>query len=1201
MPSPTFSLRRLVFRPAGAGLALCGLALSSSAFAAAGFKAEPLQPRRAPVGATLFTALTPEQTGITHVNTYDDPRMWNELFREFTLGAVGTGVTIGDYDSDGRPDIFVVNKTSPCRLYRQVGDLVFEDVTEKAGLMPEDPKAWNTGATFVDVNGNGRLDIYVSRFNAPNLLFLNQGDGTFKEGAAAAGIAIKDASVMASFADYDRDGHLDFYLQTNILSYAANFKGRPDYLFRNNGDGTFTDVTKEAGIWGLSQGHSAVWWDFDDDGWPDIYVANDFENPDRLYRNNGDGTFTDVSETLLPHTSYSSMGSDLGDINNDGRTDFIVTDMAATNHYKDHIGIEEMGRGIWEGEMARALSPQYPFNALYLNNGTGRFLEIAHLAGLRATDWTWSARFADLDNDGWLDFHVCTGMVRDFMDADLLDKQNVAATLAQRAAVYVNAPPRAEPDLAYRNLGDLRFQEVGQAWGLGQTSVSFGAAFADLDRDGDLDIVVTNYEAPPTIFRNDSQTGHRLLIRLVGQGANSFGVGAVVRIETDAGIQIRQHTLTRGIASSDEPLIHFGLGDQAVIGRLSVEWPSGRHQLFTDVKADQFLTITEPSDPVAPPPKPTGRAQGPSPLRPSEPARTLFTEVSRASGLEYVGQESEVNEFTRQILLPRRLGAFGPGIAVGDVTGDGRDEVLLPGAMFVAEAPGRFSRRELPVAVPQARAALAPFLVDATGNGRQDLLVVRGGVGRPAGDFGLLDELYLQKDDGTWEPAADGALAPNRDSSGTVVAADFDGDGQLDLFIGGRVVPHRYPDVPQSRLLRNVDGTFVDVTDEWAPGLRDVGLVTSALWSDVDGDGRPDLLVTIEWGPVMVWRNTGKSLEDATVAMGLAGRTGWWTSIAAADVNGDGRMDYVVGNVGLNTKYTASPEYPAVLFAGDLDGSGRLNVVEARWEDDRLYPVRGRSKSAYAMPFIRRKYRTFDAWARATVQDIFGEERLAAARRLEATELASGVLLNRGDRFDFVALPTLAQVAPAFGLALHDFDGDGFVDLAMAQNFYGPEPKTGRFDGGISLLLRGDGRGGFTAVEPVESGIVVPGDAKALAVLDLQGNGRPDLLVSQHAGRLLAFEHGGVAGREFFSVALQGRPGNPHAIGGRIAVRYSDGHVETRELHAGAGHLSQSVPRAFFGYRPENPPVELTVRWPDGPETKQTWSQVKGPLVVIRR
>ncbi|PTY07784.1 RNA-binding protein [Opitutaceae bacterium EW11] len=1158
-------------------------AAAASAFGAEALVAHPLRAPTHTASPKRFTELAPAETGITVVNTYDDPKMWNELFREFTLGEVGTGVTIGDYDGDGRPDILVVSKTSPFRLYRQTGELKFEDVTEAARLLVRDG-AWNTGATFVDINNDGLLDLYVCRFNSPNLLFVNQGNGTFKESAAAYGLAIKDASVMASFADYDRDGYLDLYLQTNILNYAASFKGRPDYLFHNNGNGTFTDVTAKAGIWGPTQGHSAIWWDFNEDGWPDLYVANDFENPDKLYRNNGDGTFTDVVETQMPHTSYSSMGSDLGDINNDGRVDFFVADMAATNNYKDKTGIEEMGRGLWEGEMARALCPQYPFNALYLNNGTGRFFEIAHLAGLRATNWTWSVRFADLDNDGRLDLYVTNGMIRDFMDADLLDKQNVAATLEQRAAVYKNAPVYAEDNLAYHNLGDLRFAEVGKEWGLDHHGVSFGAAYADLDRDGDLDIVFANYDGPPTVCRNDSAGGHRLLIRLSGTVSNRWGIGSTVRIWTKSGQQVRQLTLTRGLLSSDEPLVHFGLGDVAVVEKLTVQWPSGQEQTFANVAADQFLTITESGEPAK-----LKAAQ----KEPEMPAGRTFQDVTKKLGLDFVSVESRYDEFTRQVLLPRRLSGAGPGVSVIPAAEDGKPaRIVLPGAVLTQTSSGTWTSAAGP---DQAAAgATTPLVFEANGDGIPDLYLASGNVARINGAVDQ-DRLFYGGADGSFTAAPEGALPPNQDCTGPVVAADFDGDGQLDLFVGGRMVPGKYPEIPHSRLLRNDRGRFTDVTDSLAPGLATVGMVTSALWTDVDNDGKPDLLVATEWGPICYFHNDGGRFSNRTEAAGLAKLTGWWTSLSGADVNGDGQIDYVVGNVGLNTKYHATPEKPMVLFSGNLDGTGKPNLVEAWYEGDNLYPVRGRSKMAYAMPFLRKKYKTFASFATASMQDIFGADRLAGAKRQEACELASGVLINHGGTFTFQSLPTLAQLAPVYGIALEDFDGDGYVDLCLAQNSYGPEPKTGRFDGGCSLLLRGNGHGQFSATWPRESGIVVPGDAKGLATLDWNRDGRPDLLFTQYAGTLVAYEnHAASDPKGVFSVALRGPAGNPTCIGGRIAVRFKDGHVETREIHGGSGHLSESAPAAFFGAGA----VEIVATWPSG-KTLRWRSFPGGPTIVL--
>lgn len=1146
-------------------------------------------PKSAAASATPFTTLPSSYTGITSVNTYDDPRMWNELFREFTLGAVGTGVTMGDYDGDGQPDVVVVNKTSGIRLYRQTGGLQFTDTTEAAGLLTSD-KAWSTGVTFADVNNDGHLDLYVCRFNAPNLLFINQGNGTFKEQAQAFGVAIKDASVMASFADYDRDGHLDMYLQTNILNYAASFKGRPNYLFRNNGDGTFADVTTKAGIWGPTQGHSAVWWDFNEDGWPDIYVANDFENPDRLYRNNGDGTFTDVVEAVTPHTSYSSMGSDAGDINNDGHLDFFVSDMAATTHYKDLMGIEEMGRGIWEGEMARALCPQYPFNALYLNNGTGRFFEIAHLAGLRATDWTWSARFVDLDNDGSVDLYVTNGMIRNFMDADLLDKQNVASNLAQRAAIYAKAPPYVEKNLAYRNSGDLRFESMGPAWGLDHESVSFGAAFADLDRDGDLDLVFTNYEGPPTVVRNDSAARHSILLRLVGTTSNRWGVGARVTLETAAGLQVRELSLTRGIMSSDEPLLHFGLGDHDKINRLTVNWPSGHVQTFNDIASRQLLTITEPAGPAKlSPAKGNARESNPAPL---------FSDVTKKYGLEHTDREIEVDEFTRQVLLPRRLANNGPGIALAPANDSKGTNIIVPGAIFTRQNK-EWKSMEGPDGT--AATALMPLLFEANGDGYPDLYLSTGGVSHRSGHANLQDKLYFGSDKGTFTPAPTDALPATSDSSGVVVAGDFNGDGQLDLFVGGRIVPQQYPKVPHSALLRNEGGRFINVTDQVAPGLSTLGLVTAALWTDVDSDGRIDLMVTTEWGPVFYFHNDGKQLVNETTKAGLGALNGWWTSITGADVNGDGRIDYVIGNFGLNTKYRADAAHPVVLYSGDLDGSGKFGIAEGMYEGDELYPVRGRSKMGYAFPFIRKKFTTFSAFARADMTEIFGADRLAGAQRHEVNQLASGVLINRGGTFTFEPLPTLAQVAPIFGAALQDFDGNGTVDLCVAQNFYGPEPKTGRFDGGVSLFLKGDGKGHFTAAWPLESGILVPGDAKGLATLDLNNDGRPDLLITQNSGPLVAYENGGSPiSKGAFSVGLNGSTGNPDGIGARISVNYKSGRTETRELYAGSGYLSQSAPRAFFGVPRDDTPSRISIRWPDGKTTERDWKPDLGPEITLR-
>jgi hypothetical protein len=1154
---------------------------------AGGIEEQPLAARSGPRGKTLFTIIAPEDSGVRTENKYDDPEMWGRRSREFDLGGVGTGVAIGDYDNDGRPDIFVVSKTESCRLFRNLGNWKFEDVTEKAGVADHGAavRIWKQGATFVDVNNDGLLDIYVCRFNAPNLLYINQGDGTFREEAHAYGLDVNDASVMAYFSDYDRDGWLDVFIQTNVLDAAAHPEGQRDYLFHNNRNGTFTNVTDRAGVApGPTHGNSAVWWDFDGDGWPDLYVANDFAVPDALYRNNHDGTFTDVIARVVPHTPYSSMGSDLGDVNNDGRLSLLVADMAASGHVQDQRAMAESRARMRVPPEGVEEVRQFPSNALYLNTGTGRCLEAAHLTGLDATDWTWSPLWEDLDDDGRSDLFVTNGMYREIHNQDLIARRSMADSVLASGQIVRNSPAFAETHLAFRNLGGLRFENVSCAWGLDQKAVSFGAAFGDFDGDGDLDLVYTNYQAGATLLRNDSDTGHRIICTLRGTRSNRFGVGAKVTLESAAGIQVRTLTLGRGFMSSSEPIIHFGLGEDEVIRRLMVWWPSGAVQTFDNLPADRRFTITEPT---APPPPAPPAAAGPEPQ---------FTETSRNAHLSWTAAEDTYDEFLDQRLLPAGLNRRGPAIAVGDLDGSGRDGVCLGGT--TREARRVLMPQGAEIWAPAASPALAALpdvddgpllLFDATGEGRADLLVTAGGVSLPAGAPAYQPRLFLNDGHGHFQPAPEGTLPPLSISAGAICAADFDRDGRLDLFIGGRVTPGRYPVVPQSALLANRGGRFVDVTDAVAPMLRNVGMVTAALWSDVDGDGWPDLLLTLEWGEVKYFHNAGgKKFEDWTEKAGFASAgTGWWRSIATADFNGDGHPDYVVGNVGLNTQYHANLEYPALLFSGDFAGRASQEIVEAHYENGLLYPWRSRSDLGAAIPSVFRHYRWNNDYARATLPEILGADRLAAATHLAATELRSGVFLSQPDgRYRFEPWPSLAQIAPADGLVAGDFDGDGHADVYVVQNSYAPAPAIGRFDGGLSQLLRGDGHGHFTPVPPSESGLIVPGDAKALAVLDLDRDGWPDFLVSRNGETTLAFHNRGIVGRHSLRVNLQGPPGNPQAVGARATAEYADGTTQTSEVCAGSGYYSQSTAALFFGSTGLNPLRRVRVRWPSGATTK---------------
>nr|WP_193372203.1 FG-GAP-like repeat-containing protein [Opitutus terrae] len=1165
----------------------------------------------------MFTRLMPERTGVKTENRYADPEMWARRYQEFLFGAVGTGVAIGDYDGDGRPDIFAVSKTESCRLFRNLGDFRFEDVTERAGVADKGAAAgvWKQGATFVDVNNDGRLDLYVCRFDASNLLYVNQGDGRFRELAHDYGLDVSDASGMAAFCDYDRDGRVDVYIATNLLNMMRGPNGQRGYLLHQLSNGTFADVSAAAGIAGATQSHSATWWDYDNDGWPDLYVANDYAAPDRLYHNNRDGTFTDSVDRVLPHTSFASMGADLGDVNNDGLIDFLSADMATTTHEKDQRSMADTrGRAVDPPDLGNE-APQYPRSALYLNTGTARCLEAAVLAGIDATDWTWGPRFEDLDNDGRLDLFVPNGMFVE-QSIDINTRMLSAETTAERVRIMRQSPVLNEENLAFRSAGqqngDLAFENVGAAWGLDHKGISFGAAFGDFDDDGDLDLVYANYQDSVAVLRNDSDTGHRVIVELRGTTSNHFGVGATVHIATSAGVQVRQLWLARGYMSSSEPVVHFGLGEEREIRELTVRWPSGAVQRFEHVVADRRYTITEPAAGVAGVGDPGSGSSSFAKATEDKtsPATTsLFAETSEAHGLAVTSREEPVDEVALQRLLPTRFNRRGPALAVGDVNGDGIEDVVIGGTTQTAaqvrlgSAPGNDPAADAGAAFPTDMVNDGPVLLfDAMGDGRPALLVTKGGNSLPAGAAEYQPKLYVQDEPGRFRLAA-GALPELSLSVGAAAVADFDRDGRLDVFLGARVLPGLYPLAPQSALLRNrgpATAGFEDATELLAPALRNVGLVTSALWSDVDQDGWPDLLVALEWGRVTCFHNEqGRGFSDWTERAGFAAAgTGWWTSLAAADFNGDGRMDYVAGNVGLNTQYRASAAQPALLFYGDFrrDG-GEPQLIEAYYEGDKLYPWRSRRDLGAAIPSVLKRFPRNNAYARATLSEILGEEKLAAADKFMATELRSGVFLSQpDDTWRFTPLPRIAQIAPLQGMVAGDFDGDGQADLYAVQNSYAPIAVVGRFDGGLSQLLRGDGRGGFEPVPPAQSGLVVPGDAKALAVLDLGQDGWPDFLVTRNNASTLVFERQHEPGLRSVRVQLRGPAGNPTAIGARLTAHYRDGHAQSVELQAGSGHASQSLAAAFFGDRADNPLARISVRWPDGATTQH---DVTGTTPVI--
>jgi hypothetical protein len=763
-----------------------------------------------------------------------------------------------------------------------------------------------------------------------------------------------------------------------------------------------------------------------------------------------------------------------------------------------------------------------------------------------------------------------------------------AETPAERIRLLRSSPPLREAHFAFRNQGDLSFQDVSAAWGLNQIGFSSGTALGDLDGDGDLDIVYANFDGGVTVLRNDAPAGHRVIFELRGTRSNSYGVGAVVHVQTAAGVQVRSLVLARGYLSSSEPILHFGLGESTQIQRVTIDWPSGLTQVLENLAADRRYTVTEPDE-------------APKPLPPAKPARALradgqFTEITAAAGLGFVQREQTVDEVAEQRLLPVRHNARGPALAVSDLNGDGRDDVCFGGTMLdpariaLQYPPGKFTPQ--PLAAAPGTVDDGPILIFSTqGHGQDDILITRGGASLPDGSAEYQPLLYLNSGSGLG-PAPAGTLPPLHFSVGTAVAADWDHSGKLGLFLGGRLSPGEYPLAPGSALLANQGGRFVDVTGTVAPELAHVGMVTAALWTDVDGDGWVDLLLTLEWGGVRYFHNDhGRRLEDWSERAGFtAAGTGWWNSIAAADFNGDGRMDYVVGNAGLNTPYHADPAHPALLYYGDFGGSEGPQIIEARWDGDRIVPWRSRKELGAVLPAILRAFPKNDVFAQQSLESILGSGKLAAARRFTATELQSGVFLSQPDgTYRFTALPRIAQIAPIFGVVAGDFDGDGRADIYAVQNSFGPVASIGRFDGGLSQLLRGDGHGHFTAVPPAESSLVVPGDAKGLAVLDVDQDGWPDFLVSRNQSTPLLFRNRGVAGRHSFRVVLHGGPGNPRAVGACVQVELADGTRQAGEISAGSGYLSQSAPACFFGYADGNPPRRITIRWPDGHTTNEPW------------
>lgn len=1098
--------------------------------------------------APLFTFIPSSHSGVTYANVIVDNDYHNII--DFIYAYNGSGVAAGDVNGDGRVDLFFCGTQVPNRLYLNRGDFRFEDATAGSGLF--DSVGMRSGAAMVDIDADGDLDIYVCKQEHANTLFINDGSGRFTERAREFGLAYDTASTVAAFLDYDRDGDLDMYLVVNGDGRGDHYvkRGRPDKLYRNNGNGTFTDVSAEAGIRDAGYGLSATVGDVDNNGWPDIFVANDFEARSLLWLNNGDGTFTESMKSAMGHSATFAMGTDIADFNNDGHLDMVEVDMLPEDHERKN---RELGMSSVYSPLFDSL--QHMRNGLYLNRGNGTFSDIAYMAGVAKTDWSWASLFADFDLDGWKDLFIANGIKRDLGDQDYLysvDKR------VPKLEMLKKMPVTLLQNYMFGNRRDLTFEDVSDSWGLTEHANTQGAAYADLDNDGDLDLVLNNVDTSAFIYRNNAieqKRGNWLAVKLDGPAGNPHGIGARVEIVAGGLRQVHEVQIARGYLSSVAPVVNFGLGTATLVDTVRVLWNGADHAgtwtSRADVAANQTVTLDAANE--------QRRSRTDSA---TEDAERPTTRPGSAYGIDFRHVENPFSDFDRERLLPNRLSQGGPGLAVGDVDGNGFDDLYIGGAKFqsgvlyLQTSAGTFERSAERVFEADKRSEdMGALFCDVDGDRDLDLYVVSGGSDYSDDSPELQDRLYINDGRGRFTKDSN-ALPLMLQAGSSVVSADFDGDGDPDLFVAGRVVPGKYPAAPRSYLLENRKGKFVDVTARIAPDLLTPGMMSSALWSDYDNDGDPDLLLAGEWMSPRVYRNDRGKFVDATPSSGLDSATGWWTSISPGDFDSDGDIDYVFGNWGLNTRYQPTMREPIELFALDFDGNGSLDPIMTYYYDGKRYPTRDKQSVASQIPSISRRFPKFYQYARATVEQLLPKDSMAKAQHFAATTLATSYVENLGGgRFRISRLPLVAQTAPVFGTSVDDVDRDGNLDLLLVGNFHGPEPEMKRYDALGSLVLLGDGRGGF-AERNFETGTAgrtfprfnVINNSRALARIANVGDNTTMHIVSTCNDETFVYREQLAEGS---MLAVDARA--THAI-----VTLADGRTRRDEFSCGSGYLSQS-------------------------------------------